>query len=120
MNSPDGIYDHSKNRPIVGESNETEIRYDYLGPFESVQDSLISRALNSVTMPGEFLQQVVRPNLPQIKVLPPRFGYRKRTLGIHDVMNVEEDFQPYPNRVDTYGTAGAEGTQRNAQGQGFW
>jgi len=35
-------------------------------------------------------------------------------------MNVDEEMQPYPNRVDLYGAAGAEGTQRNAQGQGFW
>ena len=120
MNSADGVYDHSKNRPIVGETNDAEIRYDYLGPFNSIQDSLISRALNSVTMPGNRLQEIVRPNLPQVQFLPPRFGYRNRALGINDILDVNEEFQPYPNRVDTYGTAGAEGTQRNAQGQGFW
>lgn len=120
MNSADGVYDHSKNRPIVGDSDEPEIRYDYLGPFNSIQDSLISRALNSVTMPGDRLQEVVRPNLKQIQLLPPRFGYRTRALGINDIINVNEAFKPNPERVDTYGTAGAEGTQRNAQGQGFW
>lgn len=120
MNSADGVYDHSKGRPIVGETNEQEIRYDYIGPFATVQDSLISRALNAVTMPGDRLQEIVRPNLPQIQLLPPQMGYRTRALGIKDIMNVNEDFSPNPVRVDTYGSAGAQGTARNAQGQGFW
>jgi len=120
MNSPDGVYDHSKGRPIVGEVNDQEPRYDYIGPFSSTQDALLSRALNSITMPREQLPIVVRPNLPQIRLFPAEFGYRTRALSINDVMNVDEEMQPYPNRVDLYGAAGAEGTQRNAQGQGFW
>ena len=40
MNSADGVYDHSKGRPIVGESTDPqEPRYDYLGPFESDRKS---------------------------------------------------------------------------------
>jgi hypothetical protein len=121
MNSADGVYDHSKGRPIVGEYNDPqEPRYDYLGPFSSIQDSLISRAIASVTMPGESLQEMVRPPLPQIMMFPPRYGYRTRALSVMDIMRVNEDMHPYPTRVDVYGQAGAEGTQRNAQGQGFW
>lgn len=121
MNSADGVYDHSKGRPIVGEYNDPqEPRYDYLGPFESIADSLMTRALNSITMPGESLQEMVRPNLPQVMLFPPKFGYRTRQLNLNDVLHVDQEMHPYPNRVDTYGDAGAQGTERNAQGQGFW
>jgi hypothetical protein len=120
MNTQDSVYDHSKGRAIVGGSDEREPRYDYLGPFASVQDALIGQALNAINMPAEEIQRVVRPPMPQIQLLPPRFGYRARELGIMDVLNVDEEMSPYPTRVDTYGQAGAEGTSRNAQGQGFW
>lgn len=119
MNSQDSIYDRSKPRDIVADQVEPEIRYDYMGPFSSVQERLISQALNAVTMPGEVLQQVVRPNLPQVDPFRPRFGYRTRSLSVTDVMNVDAEFQPV--RKDfTASDAGYEGTLRNAQGQGFW
>jgi hypothetical protein len=119
----DSVYDHSKPRQIVGtrnpEEEKTGIRYDYQGPFGSTQERLISQALNSMTMPGPILQELVRPNLPQIQLLPPRFGYRTRQLNLTDVLNVDEEF--YPTRVDFSQTPGGySGTQRNAQGQGFW
>jgi hypothetical protein len=117
MNSQDSVYDHSKPRGIVQDDpQEKSIRYDYKGPFGSQMEALMSQALNSVTMPGEVLGQVVRPNLPQINPFPPRFGYRSRALGLMDVLNV--DHQTPGVRIDTDG--GAEGTLRNAQGQGFW
>ena len=122
MNSQDSVYDHSKPRQIVGTRNEDEdlgVRYDYMGPFANKQEQLLSQALNAVTMPGEALQQVVRPPLPQVNLFPPKYGYRTRALSILDVMDVDEEFQPV--RVDfTASQAGYQGTQRNAQGQGFW
>jgi len=119
MNSQDSIYDRSKPRGIVADQEEVGIRYDYMGPFGSVQERLLSQALNSLTMPGAQLQQVVRPNLPQIDPFRPRLGYRTRALSIMDIMNVDQEFQP--ERKDfTGGDAGYEGTLRNAQDQGFW
>lgn len=119
MNSQDSIYDRSKPRGIVADQEEVGIRYDYMGPFASVQERLLSQALNSITMPGAVLQNVVRPNLPQIDPFRPRLGYRTRSLSVMDVMNVDEEFQP--TRVDfTASQAGYQGTLRNAQGQGFW
>ena len=119
MNSQDSIYDRSKPRGIVDDQEEVGIRYDYMGPFGSVQERLLSQALNSLTMPGAQLQQVVRPNLPQIDPFRPRLGYRTRALSIMDIMNVDQEFQP--ERKDfTGGDAGYEGTLRNAQDQGFW
>lgn len=119
MNSQDGVYDHSKGRPITDESVVEGIRYDYMGPFESTQQALISQALNVVTMPRQEVQRVVRPRLPHVTLLPPMKGYRTRELGLMDVMNVNQD-QP-PTRVDfSGGNAGYQGTERNAQSGGFW
>jgi hypothetical protein len=117
VNSQDGIYDHSKPRGIVQDDpQEKTIRYDYKGPFGSRMEALMSQALNSITMPGEVLSAVVRPNLPQINPFPPRFGYRSRALGLMDVLNVDHETPGV--RIDTDG--GAQSTARNAQGQGFW
>jgi len=119
MNSQDSIYDRSKPRGIVADQEEVGIRYDYMGPFGSVQERLLSQALNSITMPGAVLQEVVRPNIPQIDRFRPKFGYRTRALSIVDVANVDEEFVPV-RRDFTASQAGYEGTLRNAQGQGFW
>lgn len=119
MNSPDGVYDHSKPRPITQESTDPGIRYDYMGPFASFQDALLSQALNVVTMPREDVQRVVRPRLPQLQLFRPIYGYRTRAIGLTDVMDVNDE-QP-PTRVDfTGGQAGYQGTERNAQSGGFW
>ena len=119
MNSQDSIYDRSKPGGIVADQEEIGIRYDYMGPFGSVQERLLSQALNSITMPAAQIQAVVRPNLPQVDPFRPKFGYRTRAIAITDVMNVDEEFQP--ERVDFTGSqAGYKGTERNAQDQGFW
>jgi hypothetical protein len=123
MNSADSVYDHTKGRAIVGEDPNPEdmgLRYDYKGPFGSTQEALMSQALASLTMPGDVLSAIVRPPLPQIILDPPRFGYRTRQLGLMDVINVNEEYDKPAPRQDVYGQAGAEGTLRNAQGQGFW
>lgn len=119
MNSQDSIYDRSKPRGIVADQEDVGIRYDYMGPFANVQDALIGQALNSVVMPREALQEVVRPRLPQVMLFRERFGYRTRALNLTDVINADDEFQP--TRVDfTGGQAGYQGTLRNAQGGGFW
>lgn len=106
----DGVYDHSKPRDIV--DNGPEIRYDYMGPFEDTQDALISRAIMSVTLPSSMIQDIVRPNLPQVQLFRPKFGYRTRQLDITDVMNVNAEFQP--TRTDFTQSFGSyQGTSRN-------
>lgn len=110
MASADSIYDHTKDRDIV--DNGPEIRYDYMGPFQDRQEALLTRAVRSVTLPASMVQDLVRPPLPQVNPFPPRFGYRTRVLGIQDVMNVDEEFQP--TRTDYSQTPGAfQGTGRN-------
>jgi len=114
--SQDSVYDHSKPRDIV--DSGPKIRYDYMGPFASTTEALITRAVRSVTLPKEMIQDIVRPPLPQVELFPPRFGYRTRELGLMDVMNVDEEFQP--TRTDLSQSAGSyQGTARNMT-EGIW
>ena len=109
----DSIYDHSKGRPVLSEDPEPSLlRYDYMGPFENIQEAFMARALKAVTMPAQLIPDIVRPPLPQIQPFRPKYGYRKRQLGILDVMDVNEEFQP--TRVDfTREPGGYQGTARN-------
>ena len=109
----DSVYDHSKGRPVLSEDPEPSLlRYDYMGPFANAQEAFMARALKAVTMPAQLIPDIVRPPLPQISPFRPKYGYRKRQLGIMDVMDVNEEFQP--TRVDfTREPGGYTGTARN-------
>lgn len=113
MENQNGVYDYSKNRPIVGEDPDPSLlRYDFMGPFANIQEAMMVRALRSATMPAALIQDLVRPPLPNIQMFPPRFGYRTRVIGITDVLDVNEEFQP--TRVDfTREPGGYQGTARN-------
>lgn len=108
-----GVYDYSKGRPIVNEDPDPSLlRYDFMGPFANAQEAFMARALKSTTMPAALLQDLIRPPLPQVQLFPPRFGYRTREIGILDVMDVNDAFQP--TRVDfTREPGGYQGTARN-------
>ena len=83
-----------------------------MGPFANAQEAFMARALKAVTMPAQLIPDIVRPPLPQINMFPPRYGYRTRELGIMDVMDVNDQFQP--TRVDFTREQGAySGTARN-------
>ena len=113
MSNQDGIYDHSKGRPIVGEDPEPSLlRYDYMGPFANAQEAFMVRALRSATMPASLLQDIVRPPLPQVQLFPPRFGYRTRELSLMDIMDVNAELPP--TRVDfTQNQGSYQATARN-------
>lgn len=116
MLQQDGVYDHSKPRKIV--DNGPEIRYDYMGPFKDTQDMLLTRAVRSVTLPSQMIQDLVRPNLPQVQLFPPRYGYRTRELSIYDVMDVDLEFQP--TRTDySQSPSSYQGTARNVS-EAIW
>jgi hypothetical protein len=113
MENQDSVYDHSKGRSITNEEPDASLlRYDFMGPFANAQEAFMARALKAATMPRDLLQDLVRPPLPQIQLFPPRFGYRTREIGILDVMDVNEEFQP--TRVDFTGEKGSyTGSARN-------
>jgi hypothetical protein len=114
VNSADGRY---LRRPW--DEDERTPRYDYVGPWATNEERLTGQALAAATVPGEDLSELVRPNISQIQLFPPRFGYRKREIGIRDIMDVDEIYQQ-PRTNFQGGLAGFEGTSRNAQGTGSW
>lgn len=120
-NTPDGRYDHTRpwqDKPGMVRENEADpydLRYDYLGPHTGRDDALMTQAIASNTVPGEYLADLVRPPLPQVQLFRPRFGYRTRELEISDIMDVDQLYaQP---RTDlSGGIGGFEGTSRNSLG----
>jgi hypothetical protein len=88
---------------------------DYIGPFGSNRERLIMQAAASITMPAEELQLYVRPNLPQIRLFPPRIGFGIRYQpDINDVISVDRVYtEP---RVSWYSgsVAGYSGSSRNS------
>jgi hypothetical protein len=66
------------------------------------------------TLPGAEIQAMVRPNIPQIRLFPDRFGWGERTQPtIDDVVTIDRVYtEP---RVSWYsgGPAGYSGSSRN-------
>ena len=89
---------------------------EYIGPFQSNQDRLLNQALAAWSMKGEELQELVRPNLPQVEMFPPRYGYKKEEIGIKDIVDLPGRAV---QRVDYTKTPDVpESTSRNTLGHG--
>lgn len=75
--------------------------YDYTRPSQSFSEQLASaQLLANATVDA----QNRRPPIPNIGLIPPRFGYRSEPATIKDVLNVDEMF---PARFgDWSGTVG--------------
>lgn len=113
MQLQDGVYDR---KPWVAPPEAAYPPQEYIGPFASNQERLLSQALAVATMPGVDIQAMVRPNLPQIQLFPDRYGYVKTAYNIEDVMEVNArtyeriDYAQQPNTQ--------ESTSRNSLGWG--
>jgi len=116
MESADSVYARRpwNRRPEEQEDDSDNIRYDYLGPHSSRDQALMTQAIASVTTPGEYLTDIVRPPLPQVQLFRPRYGYRTRELEISDIMDVDEIYDE--PRTELGGAAGYEGSSRNSLG----
>lgn len=113
MNLQDGVY---ARRPWVAPPEAAYPPQEYMGPFASNRDRLISQALAVVTMPSVDVQSVVRPNLPQIQLFPERYGYVKTAYGVEDMMDVATRVN---ERVDySQAPTTQESTSRNSLGWG--
>lgn len=111
----DGVYDHTKPWRSPVPSDVVQPRWTYAGPWATNEQRLTQQALMVATIPGRDLQQMVRPNLPQLRLFPDRFGYGARTQpGIEDVITIDRVYtEP---RVSWYsgGVAGYQGASRNS------
>ena len=114
-NAFDGAYNVSK--PWVADERTAYPPQSYIGPFASNQERLVSQALAVGQMTSEEIQGYVRPNLPQVMLFPPKYGYPEEEVGIKDIITlsgrpadqrVESDFSQTPNSQ--------QGTSRNTLG----
>jgi hypothetical protein len=111
----DGVYNR---RPWNTPAEAAFPPQEYLGPFQSNQERLLSQSLAANSMTAEEIQEYVRPPLPQINLFPDRFGYTDVEIGIEDIIalpggragqRVESDFSQTPNTQQS--------TSRNTLGQ---
>lgn len=117
----DGRYDYTKpwvtGTPSDDSYSPAQPRWTYSGPWSSNMERLTQQALMAATMPGAQIQEMVRPNLPQIKLFPPRFGWGIRTQPeIDDVVSLDRVYiEP---RISWYSgsPAGYSGSSRNSLG----
>jgi hypothetical protein len=92
---------------------------EYIGPFASNQERLLSQSLAAWNMTGAEIQEYVRPPLPQVKLFPSRYGFTEYELTLEDIVQmprrtattqrVESDFSQTPNTTQS--------TSRNTLGQ---
>lgn len=107
----DGVYNR---RPWVAPTEAAYPPQEYIGPFQSNQERLVSQAMASLTMSGAEIQEYVRPPLPQIQMFPARFGYTESEIGIEDLIDlprrvattqrVESDYSNTPNSQQSTST----------------
>lgn len=114
---PDGRYDRTK--PWVPGVSPRPIarRWQYLGPFASNEERLTQQAIQSVVLPGSDVADLAVPNLPQVRRMPPRFGYSQRVPGILDIIEVSRRYDDPRVSWFSGGVAGYSGTSRNALGE---
>jgi hypothetical protein len=107
----DGVYNR---RPWVAPTEAMYPPQEYIGPFASNQERLLSQSLAAWNMSAAEIQEYVRPPLPQIQLFPARFGYTDAEIGIEDLINlprrtattqrVESDFSQTPNTQESTST----------------
>ena len=84
---------------------------EYLGPFASNQERLLTQSLATWNMTGAEIQEYVRPPLPQVKLFPSRYGFTEYEITIEDIVQmprrtattqrVESDFSQTPNSTQS-------------------
>lgn len=113
----DGVYNR---RPWTAPAEAAMPPQEYIGPFQSNQERLLSQSLAAWSMSAAEIQEYVRPPLPQIQLFPARFGYTDTEIGIEDLINlprriattqrVESDFSQTPNTQESSSTNSLGGT----------
>jgi len=113
--SVDGVYDYTKPWRGTEPSDVVQKRWTYAGPWASNEERLTQQAIAVGTLTAAQIQEMVRPNLPQIRLFPDRFGYGDRTQPtIEDVVSVDRVYME--PRVSWYsgGVGDFSGSSRNS------
>jgi len=103
----DGVYSR---KPWQAPPEAAYPPQQYIGPFASNQERLLSQALASQMLDREEVQEFVRPPLPQVQLFPARYGYVNTEYEITDIIDapgrlpsqrVESDFSQTPNSTQS-------------------
>lgn len=108
----DGVYSA---KPWVAHEKAAYAPNEYSGPFASNQERLTTQAMAVGSMTSEEIQEAVRPNLPQIELFPPKYGYVTTEIGIKDI--VELTGRPRQRHDYSGEPTTQESTNRNALGK---
>lgn len=112
-NMQNGVY---SNRPWIAPPEAAYPPQAYIGPFASNQEQNLNQALASLMMSSEQIQELCRPNLPQVQLFPDKYGYSTKEYGLDDIIELNV---PVSERVDTAKPAAqAEPSSRNTLGWG--
>ena len=111
----DGVYSR---KPWQAPPEAAYPPQQYVGPFASNQERLLSQSMAVNMMTGQEIQELVRPPLPQVKLFPDRYGYTDVELTIEDIIalprvnqqRVESDFSNTPNTQESSSTNSLGGT----------
>jgi hypothetical protein len=113
----DGVYNR---RPWVAPTEAAYPHQEYIGPFQSNKERLISQSTAAWSMSADEIREFVRPPMPQIKLFPARYGYTDQEIGIEDIVElpnragtsqrVESDFSQTPNTQESTSTNSLGGT----------
>ena len=112
----DGVYDYTKPWRAPVQPDQVAKRWQYNGPWSSNMERLTSQALMVMNIPGNDIQQMVRPPLPQIRLFPDRYGYERSQPGIDDIVTVDRNYVEPRTSWYSGGVAGYSGTARNDLG----
>jgi hypothetical protein len=102
----DGVY---APRPWTAPLEAAYPPQEYIGPFQSNQERLLSQSLAALSMTAEEIQEFVRPPLPQIQLFPARYGFTEDEISVEDIIDmprrgqqrVESDFSQTPNTTQS-------------------
>jgi hypothetical protein len=115
-NTPNGKYGfRAWDKPVGVPAQAAMPPQQYIGPFASNQERLLSQSMAINTMSAAEIQEYVRPPLPQVELFPDKFGFNTNEYGIRDIVEMSgrptqrTDFAQQPNTT--------ESTSRNTLGQ---
>jgi len=114
-NTPDGRYGYRAWDKAIGVPKEAAMPpQEYLGPFASNNERMLSQALKVGNLTAAEIQDYVRPPLPQINLFPNKFGYETSEYGIKDIVELSGRVQQRTDYSQQPTTT--ESTSRNALG----
>ncbi|CAB4129657.1 hypothetical protein UFOVP115_77 [uncultured Caudovirales phage] len=114
-NTADGKYGYRAWDKPVGVPKEAAYPpQEYVGPFASNSERMLSQSFAINSMSAEEIKQYVRPPLPQVKLFPNKFGYETHEYGIKDI--VEMTGRAVQRSDFSQQATTTESTSRNALG----